>query len=94
MSHPKFDGHLKQFLPSRDLQVVMATIKQKVSAWQETHLLYASAKIANMRLSTFKLSLSLSSFAASFCFWKCCFLACLSADSEGISVIRNKVVVN
>uniref|UniRef100_A0A8C9EV11 TOG array regulator of axonemal microtubules 2 n=1 Tax=Pavo cristatus TaxID=9049 RepID=A0A8C9EV11_PAVCR len=29
MSHPKFDGHLKQFLPSRDLQVVMATIKQK-----------------------------------------------------------------
>ncbi|NXC39322.1 TGRM2 protein, partial [Penelope pileata] len=29
MSHPKFDGYLKQFLPSRDLQDVMATIKQK-----------------------------------------------------------------
>lgn len=48
MSHPKFDGHFKQFLPSRDLQVVMATIKQKVSAWQEAHL-YASSKIANVR---------------------------------------------
>ncbi|XP_035414594.1 TOG array regulator of axonemal microtubules protein 2 [Cygnus atratus] len=29
MSHPKFDGYLKQFLPSRDLRDVMATIKQK-----------------------------------------------------------------
>ncbi|XP_035177746.1 TOG array regulator of axonemal microtubules protein 2 isoform X2 [Oxyura jamaicensis] len=29
MSHPKFDGYLKQFIPSRDLRDVMATIKQK-----------------------------------------------------------------
>uniref|UniRef100_A0A8B9PTU1 TOG domain-containing protein n=1 Tax=Apteryx owenii TaxID=8824 RepID=A0A8B9PTU1_APTOW len=30
MNHPKFDGYLKQSLPSHDLQDVMATIKQKV----------------------------------------------------------------
>ncbi|NXK50474.1 TGRM2 protein, partial [Chauna torquata] len=29
MSHPKFEGCLKQFLPSRDLRDVMATVKQK-----------------------------------------------------------------
>ncbi|XP_067150657.1 TOG array regulator of axonemal microtubules protein 2 [Apteryx mantelli] len=29
MNHPKFDGYLKQSLPSHDLQDVMATIKQK-----------------------------------------------------------------
>uniref|UniRef100_A0A7M4ETP0 TOG array regulator of axonemal microtubules 2 n=1 Tax=Crocodylus porosus TaxID=8502 RepID=A0A7M4ETP0_CROPO len=31
MPHPKFDGYLKQCLPSHDLRDVMATIKQKVN---------------------------------------------------------------
>ncbi|KFM11799.1 Protein FAM179A, partial [Aptenodytes forsteri] len=42
MSHKKFDRYLKQSAPSRDLEDVMATLKQKVSGWQEKRLLYAS----------------------------------------------------
>lgn len=70
MSHPKFDGYLKQFLPSRDLRDVMATIKQKVSAWQERCLLYACTDVANVRFKIFSLSLSHFSSVASFCSWK------------------------
>uniref|UniRef100_A0A8C4KFF3 TGRM2 protein n=1 Tax=Dromaius novaehollandiae TaxID=8790 RepID=A0A8C4KFF3_DRONO len=62
MNHPKFDGYLKQSLPSHDLRDVMATIKQKVSAWQEKCLLRASTEIASrrIRLSIFNFSLSVS----------------------------------
>lgn len=88
MSHQKFVKYLKQTFPSRDLEDVMATIKQKVSAWQEKCLLYASTEIANMRLNIPNLSLFHSSSAESFCS-----LACLSADSEGTSMVRNKVGV-
>lgn len=35
MGHKKFDSYLKKIAPSRDLEDIMATIKQKVSAWQE-----------------------------------------------------------
>ncbi|CAM9142151.1 unnamed protein product, partial [Bubo scandiacus] len=40
MSHKNFDRYLKQSVPSRDLEDVMARLKQKVSAWQEKCLLY------------------------------------------------------
>lgn len=70
MSHPKFDSYLKKSAPSRDLEAVMAMIKQKVSAWQEKCLLYASTEIANMRLNIPNLSLPHSSSAESFCSWE------------------------
>lgn len=70
MSHKKFDRYLKQSAPSRDLEDVMATLKQKVSGWQEKCLLYASTEIANMRLNIPNLSLSHSSSTESFCLWE------------------------
>ncbi|KAM9563207.1 LOW QUALITY PROTEIN: TOG array regulator of axonemal microtubules protein 2 [Guaruba guarouba] len=35
MSHQKFEKYLKRSVPSLDLEDVMATIRQKVSAWQK-----------------------------------------------------------
>lgn len=70
MNHRKFDRYLKQSVPSRDLEDVMATLKQKVSAWQEKYLLYASSEIASIRLNIPILSLSHSSSTESFCSWE------------------------
>lgn len=70
LNHQKFKMLLEQSLSTCDLEDILTRIKKKVSAWQEKCLLCASIATAYMRSSIPNVSLSHSSSAESFCFWK------------------------